>query len=271
MVAAPRADGRRGAPLPAEPAADAVAHGRLGDPGRPRPAARFAPQTRAPSASPGRSGSGSWRSCCRSPGRSAPTARVGAEGHGAEPSAWELELEGARVVFVVSPELFRGFSGEGAVLSDLANADDDAVDAVADALHGEPADRPGARCRRHGARPSRRAVGARARSEPRAGSATTSRPRRSSTASCPSTARRSRRMHPRLLGARQLVEAGAVRPRRRTARAPPSRAATPSTSCASSDAGGRCTCAWFAKHRGERGPCKHVLAAEHARRRARVT
>src|SRR4051794_36328557 len=31
---------------------------------------------------------------------------------GAEPSAWELVLEGARVVFAVSPELFRGFSGE---------------------------------------------------------------------------------------------------------------------------------------------------------------
>jgi hypothetical protein len=27
----------------------------------------------------------------------------------------------------------------------------------------------------------------------------------------------------------------------------------------------RCTCPWFAKHRGERGPCKHVLAAELAR------
>jgi predicted nucleic acid-binding Zn finger protein len=23
----------------------------------------------------------------------------------------------------------------------------------------------------------------------------------------------------------------------------------------------RCTCPWFSKHQGERGPCKHVLAA----------
>ena len=29
----------------------------------------------------------------------------------------------------------------------------------------------------------------------------------------------------------------------------------------------RCT---YAKHRGERGPCKHVLAVQHARREARV-
>ena len=26
-----------------------------------------------------------------------------------------------------------------------------------------------------------------------------------------------------------------------------------------------CTCLWFAKHRGERGPCKHVLAVQLVR------
>ena len=25
--------------------------------------------------------------------------------------------------------------------------------------------------------------------------------------------------------------------------------------------GDRCTCPWFSKHQGQRGPCKHVLAA----------
>ena len=25
--------------------------------------------------------------------------------------------------------------------------------------------------------------------------------------------------------------------------------------------GDKCTCPWFAKHRGQRGPCKHILAA----------
>src|SRR5438874_246814 len=53
----------------------------------------------------------------------------------AEPSAWELVLDGgARVAFVLSPELFRGFSGEGGVLRDLAGADEEVVDAVADHL-----------------------------------------------------------------------------------------------------------------------------------------
>jgi hypothetical protein len=55
---------------------------------------------------------------------------------GAEPGVWELELDGARVVFALSPELFRGFSGEGGVLADLAGANEEVVAEVADTLHG---------------------------------------------------------------------------------------------------------------------------------------
>jgi predicted nucleic acid-binding Zn finger protein len=36
------------------------------------------------------------------------------------------------------------------------------------------------------------------------------------------------------------------------------------------EGGARCTCAWFARHHGKRGPCKHILAAELARSTARV-
>ncbi|MEV4256178.1 SWIM zinc finger family protein, partial [Spirillospora sp. NPDC049652] len=43
-------------------------------------------------------------------------------------SAWELELPGMRYVLTLSPESSRGFSGEGAVLDDLA-ADETAADA----------------------------------------------------------------------------------------------------------------------------------------------
>src|SRR5262245_46556251 len=45
----------------------------------------------------------------------------------AVPSAWELVLDDARLTFVLSPELFRGFSGEGGVLSDLTLADEETV------------------------------------------------------------------------------------------------------------------------------------------------
>jgi len=56
---------------------------------------------------------------------------------GAEPSAWDLVLDGARLVFVVSPEPFRGFLGEGGVLADLAAADEDVVERLVDGLHGQ--------------------------------------------------------------------------------------------------------------------------------------
>jgi SWIM zinc finger len=77
------------------------------------------------------------------------------------------------------------------------------------------------------------------------------------------------KMHPRLLGARQLVEQGDVRlldDAKATVRS-----GDTDYIVRNDDGVIRCTCAWFAKHRGERGPCKHVLAVEHARRTARVT
>jgi uncharacterized Zn finger protein len=76
-------------------------------------------------------------------------------------------------------------------------------------------------------------------------------------------------MHPRLLAARKLLDEGAVTLDE----------GGEGASVRSGEAeyrvrfeGGtaRCTCAWFARHRGERGPCKHVLAVEHARRTAVV-
>jgi hypothetical protein len=76
------------------------------------------------------------------------------------------------------------------------------------------------------------------------------------------------KMHPRLLGARELVEQGAVRFHEDGAATVRSEDADYVVRVEGSIA--HCTCAWFAKHRGERGPCKHVLAVEHARRAARV-
>jgi len=74
-------------------------------------------------------------------------------------------------------------------------------------------------------------------------------------------------MHPRLLGARELVEQGAVRLEGDTATV---RSGDADYVVRIEDGVARCTCPWFARHRGERGPCKHVLAVEHARRTARV-
>jgi SWIM zinc finger len=185
----------------------------------------------------------------------------------AEPGAWELALDGARVVFGLSPELFRGFSGEGGVLADLATADENVVEDVADALHGEPEiDVDDVSSTTGFAKPTvQTALGALGA----AGRVGYDLSRHAFFhRELPYDRAVLEKMNPRLLGARELVEQGAV--------------------TLTDDGGGivrsgdaeyvvrmedgvaRCTCAWFAKHRGERGPCKHVLAVQHVRRSAPV-
>ena len=76
------------------------------------------------------------------------------------------------------------------------------------------------------------------------------------------------KMHPRLLGARELYEQGAVRltgDGEATVRSGEAEYVVRTEGGVS-----RCTCAWFARHLGQRGPCKHVLAVEHARRTVAV-
>jgi hypothetical protein len=67
--------------------------------------------------------------------------------------------------------------------------------------------------------------------------------------------------HPRLLDARELLKDGAVR----VVRAEPFEATVASGGVEHRvrevDGELRCTCPWFAKHQGSRGPCKHALAA----------
>ena len=173
-------------------------------------------------------------------------------------------LDGARLVFALSPELFRGFSGEGGVLSDLASADDGVVEAVADGLHGEPAIDTGrrrgrARLARPAVQTALGALGAAGRvGYDLAAGAYFHR-------ELPYDRAVLEGMHPRLLGARQLVDEGAVRLDDDGAGASVTSGEAEYRVRFAAD-GTHCTCAWYARHRGERGPCKHVLAAEHARR-----
>lgn len=72
-------------------------------------------------------------------------------------------------------------------------------------------------------------------------------------------------MQPRLASARKLVEARALR------RVPGSQPGERVFEVKGSDTlhrvrltgdGARCTCRWFSSHQGQRGPCKHILAAQ---------
>lgn len=67
-------------------------------------------------------------------------------------------------------------------------------------------------------------------------------------------------LQPRLAGARQLVAEGSVRVLQREP--VDARVSSGSTeySVRGSEDDLHCTCPWYAKHQGERGPCKHVLA-----------
>jgi hypothetical protein len=72
-------------------------------------------------------------------------------------------------------------------------------------------------------------------------------------------------LHPRLADARALVDGGAVT--LRTIAPLDATVASGDVTYRVREESGllRCTCPWFAKHQGERGPCKHALAAEAAR------
>ena len=183
---------------------------------------------------------------------------------GPQVSAWELELRAARLVVVLSPERSRGFSGEGGVLFDLADeqARDDAglvsallgfeqqvdVDALADAA-GLPVGRVRAAV-------SHLAATGRVGFDLHEGG-WFHRDLPLTSAPAPGDV-------PRLRDALALVESGAVSldgAGSAVVRGDDDRVVRV-------DPGGyTCSCPWWAKHGGSRGPCKHVLAVHVARSR----
>ncbi|GAT69217.1 zinc finger SWIM domain protein [Planomonospora sphaerica] len=178
-------------------------------------------------------------------------------------SAWELELPGMRYTLTLSPERWRGFSGEGAVLDDLATdeAEDDA-DVVGMLLNFEPeveigllADRAGIPADRVRAALTRLGVAGRVGYD------------LSEAAhfhrELPYDKDNVILLNPRLAKARKLVDAGAVHLEGEQATV-----RTPGGARRVSLTDGSCTCEWWWDHRGSRGPCKHVLAARIVARAA---
>ncbi len=184
------------------------------------------------------------------------------EGSGA--SAWELVLDEARFHLVVSPDVRRGFSGEGQVLSALAvgrwaealprlraslrwetRIDADAV-AQAFSFGRDEVNAAIAALGSRGLVGFDLAEGAYFHRE------------------LPFDLELVESLHPRLNDARQLVAGGGVRVVRRDGERV--EGIVPGTDVEhrvvlAGDAA-TCTCPWYAKHRAERGPCKHVLAVQ---------
>lgn len=172
------------------------------------------------------------------------------------PSAWELDLSTARLTLTLSPDVSRGFSGEGALLTALAadasSADEDLLGVL---LSWEPVLDPltlqqqsGFDSERTALTLSRLAASGRLGYDLR-GEGFFHR-------ELPFDLDES--AHPRLIGARTLVATGAVTLVNGGAIVGEAETAHRVTFGPAADT---CTCPWWGKHRGTRGPCKHVLAA----------
>ncbi|MFB7573168.1 SWIM zinc finger family protein [Streptomyces sp. NPDC056165] len=187
-------------------------------------------------------------------------------GAGATASAWEAVLPGMRLTLTLSPDASRGFSGEGGVLDALAT-DEAAEDAelIAVLLAWEPrVDVADLACA-SGLTPERvRAALVRLGTSGRVGYDTAE--AAYFHRELPYDADRAERHNPRLRTARALVTAGAV-------------ALDGALATVTAEDGHAhrvreekgvlsCSCQWWAKYRGGRGPCKHALAVRMTRRGA---
>ncbi|WP_433824969.1 SWIM zinc finger family protein [Actinoplanes sp. CA-015351] len=176
-------------------------------------------------------------------------------GSGPVASTWELSLPGLRLSLTLSPEPYRGFSGEGAVLASLASdeAADDA-DLISALLSWDPAIDVDALASSSGldagrVRDALTQLGTAGRVGYDVAEASYFH------RTLPYSAEAVATMNPRLAGARALAGAGAV-----TAGADVSVVRSGDEIYHVRHESFSCTCAWWAKHRGERGPCTHALA-----------
>lgn len=178
-------------------------------------------------------------------------------------SAWELELPASRLTLVVSPEPSRGFSGEGNVLSDVADESivaaaerlrpvvQDSADVDASVLASQAGLDRSTVLRALNVLASSGVVGY------DIGSA------RFFARQLPFDSDAMALLHPRLQGARSLGSAAVVVLERQphcTVAAVTGRNATYIVRSTASETS--CTCPWFEKHGSSRGPCKHALAVQ---------
>ncbi|GLY06261.1 SWIM zinc finger family protein [Actinoplanes sp. NBRC 101535] len=180
-----------------------------------------------------------------------------AAGSGPVASTWELGTPSLRLSLTLSPEPYRGFSGEGAVLESLSSdeAADDA-DLISALLSWDPTIDVDALAASSGLGAQRvRDALTQLGTAGRVGFDVAEGGYFHRT--LPYAADAVEKMNPRLAGARSLAAAGAV-----TAGAGVSVVVSGDETYHVRHADGvfSCTCPWWARHRGGRGPCKHALA-----------
>jgi len=179
-------------------------------------------------------------------------------------SEWQLHFGPLNFHLTLTAEVWRGFSGEGQVLADLAAKERDRLlNLVQGLLKWQSEIRPA------------EFVGnwdASLESMRRAFSALGSRGLVGYDLSrgayfhreLPFNLALVEEIHPRLKNARKLVENASVRILQRTDEIIEAEVLGTDVThrVRLSEAGDRCTCPWHAKHQGSRGPCKHILAVQ---------
>jgi hypothetical protein len=179
-------------------------------------------------------------------------------------SAWEVRYAVGSFFLMISPDVFRGFSGEGQILAALANPPEDGVIAnVRAALKWQSqidADviAQHLAISRTSVEDALAVLGSRGLAGFDAGT------QRYFHRELPFDLDRVEEMQPRLRNARKLVDGGLIRCLPDGDRdAATYEVQGTGTMHRVRIAGDRqsCTCPWFSKYQGQRGPCKHILAA----------
>jgi hypothetical protein len=178
--------------------------------------------------------------------------------------AWELECTSGRFFLMISPELYRGFSGEGQVLRQLtAGTEEETLRIVRSRLNWQAELDSRAVARDTGFQVEEvdtalAVLGSRGLAGYDVGTG------RYFHRELPFDLEQVETLQPRLKGARKLLEEGRVAVIQQHSER------EIDVGVGGTDVthhvrlrpdGDRCTCPWFSKHQGQRGPCKHVLAA----------
>jgi SWIM zinc finger len=183
--------------------------------------------------------------------------KVDADSKGAI-SAWEFFLPGARLVLMLSPEPWRGFSGEGALLHALSRADTDDAHTINSLLAWEAAIDQAALVQETGLPAERVHHGLQVLAT--SGHVGFDLHEQSYFhRQLPFIESRLEENYPRLRAARELIEAKAVVPDGERLRV---RSDDHYHWVSFADGVPRCTCYFWSKYKGSRGPCKHILAAQ---------